>query len=250
MAGTRRRIAVATVAPNAKLCHLVHGSPQDGDYRLDRRPDRGRNAVQLGRLGLQRRIQAARFRFPGSLRPARNQIPRPVRRHGDDRLQGRRRGRVGGGQAQDGGRLRQRRQAPPRQRSRQSLRRQRHRRGQQRRPDRLRDGPVRHDQQQNRERRPQEARLDQPRSGRQRSPGRGRRPAGRGNPRRRRRWRLLLRDRAAGRDRDPAADLRLGGGDGPAVDHRPVRARRRPQPGHGRHPRLRHRRVRAAAWRR
>ena len=69
------------------------------------------------------------------------------------------------------------------------------------------------------------------RSGR-RPPGRARRPADRGSPRRRRRRRLLLRDRPAGGDGHPAADLRLGGRDGAADHHRAVRARRRAQPGH------------------
>ena len=79
-----------------------------------------------------------------------------------------------------------------------------------------------------------------------RTAGRGRRGADRGSPLRRRR-RFLLRDRPARRGHHPAAHLRLGRRDGPAAAHRPLRPRRRPQPGHARHPRLRHRRVRAAA---
>ena len=62
--------AVASVVSNAKLCHLVHRPPQDGDHRLDRGLDRGRHGRGLGRLGLHRRIQASRLRLPGSLRPA------------------------------------------------------------------------------------------------------------------------------------------------------------------------------------
>jgi putative drug exporter of the RND superfamily len=89
------------VPANASLRHLDHRPPQDGDHRLDHCPDRSGDALQLGRLRLQRRIQAARFRLPEGLRPARKQVPGPVRRHGDDRLQGRRRGRIGGGQEED-----------------------------------------------------------------------------------------------------------------------------------------------------
>ena len=123
MSATRPRTALLACPPDAKLCHLVHRAPQDGDHRLDRRPDRGRDARRLGRLELQRRIQAARLRLPGSLRPARNEVPGAVGRHRADRLQGRRPGsnrrpskKKMDGVFADG------RQVPPRQRSRQPLR--------------------------------------------------------------------------------------------------------------------------------
>ncbi len=229
--------------PNAQLRHLDHRSPQDGDHRLDRRPDRGRNDRGRGRLGLQRRIQAAGFRLQGSLRPARRQVPGPVRRQRADRLQGRGRGRSAGREEGDDGGLRGNRKVPPRQRSRQPLREGRRGRGQRRRRNRLRDDPVRRRRQQARQREDAGNHRDRPEA-------RGRRPAGRARrqPDRRSRTgrrRLLLRHRPAGGDGDPAADLRLGGGDGTAADHDAVRARGRDQPGHDQHPRLRHGQLRA-----
>ena len=65
-----------------------------------------------------------------------------------DRLQGRRRGRIAGGEAEDGSRLRRNRRIRPRQRSRQPLRRRRRRGDLRRRQDRLRDDPVRRRRQQ------------------------------------------------------------------------------------------------------
>ena len=122
----------------------------------------------------------------------------------------------------------------------------RRRRGQRRRQDRLRDGPVRRHHQQARKRRNQEIISIAAGAG-----GDGLQVQLGGNPieevRAEEEGDSSVRDRPARGDRDPAAHLRLGGGDGPADHHRAVRARRRPQPGHARHPRLRHRRLRPAA---
>ena len=60
---------------------------------------------RLGRRRLLRRIQTAGVRLQRSLRTARNEVPGAVGRHGDDRLQGRSRRRIAGGQEEDGRRL-------------------------------------------------------------------------------------------------------------------------------------------------
>ena len=136
--------------------------------------------------------------------------------------------------------------AAPRQRSRQPLRKGRRRRGQRRRQDRLRDRPVQRHHRQAERRRSQEDHGHRAGGRRRRAAGRGRRLAGRGSPRRRRR-RLLGGDRRPRRDRGPADQLRLGRRDGAADPDRAVRARRRDQRHHPLHPRLQHRRIRAAA---
>ena len=75
---SRRRRRLLACAPNATLRHLDHRPPQDGDLRLDRRPDRHRDDRRLGRRRLHRRIQAAGLRLQGSLRPAGKQVPGAV----------------------------------------------------------------------------------------------------------------------------------------------------------------------------
>ena len=231
-------------AADATLRHLEHRPPQDRDHRLDRRPDRDRRHRGLGRRRLQRRIQAPRLGLQGSLRPARNEVPGAVRRHRADRLQGRRRRRIAGGQEEDGGGLRRSRKVPPRQRSRQPLRRAA--------PAAISDdgkiayATIQFDVHE------QQARQRKDAGNHRDRPGRRRATASRSSS-------AASRSQEAEQEEGdssfgigllaaidhPAAHLRLGRRDGPADHHRAVRARRRHQPGHARHPRLRHRQLRA-----
>ena len=91
-------IGVATVPRSMRrFATWITGPPQDGDHQLDRRPDRGRESL-AGSAGSD---FSEEFKLPasdstGSLRPARKQVPGPVRRQRADRLQGQGRGRSAG----------------------------------------------------------------------------------------------------------------------------------------------------------
>ena len=204
-----------------------------------------------GRRRLQRRIQAARLRLQGSLRPARKQVPGPVRRHARQIVF-----KADGGvespavkQKMEGG-LRGSRRVPPRQRSRQPLRggRRGARSATTARSPTRRSSSTSPATSSTKRRRKEIIAIAQKR--RAATASRSSSAASRSRKPNRKKAALLLRDRPAGGDDHPADHLRLGRGDGTADHHRAVRARRRPQPGHARHPRLRHGRVRAACWRR
>ena len=192
MSAGRVRDSLACAA-DATPRHMVHRAPQDRDHRLDRRPDRDRDARRLGRLRLQRRIQPAQLRLarkPSTCSKTTSRRSRATRRQivykADAGVE------TPAVKQQMEGVFDEVEELPHVSEVASPYESGGAARDQRRRRDRLRDRPVRRHHRQARTTSEAKKLIDDRRGGeRRRPPGRGRRPADRGSPRRRRRRPLL-----------------------------------------------------------